>query len=786
MKNYYYFKSFWNFIRRNKLFTAINVFGFAFALMFVILLGFYIQREYTVDSNEVNKDRIYRMEYTEGSQFSTDYAAGVQFSGVIPGMLEGRYPEIDKMTRVAIMYDVDVAMQEDENARYKESALMVDSTFFSIFSFPYVEGGPSTAMRTKDEIVLTESTARKIFGTESALGKTIRMNNLNMTVSAVLQDLDHTHFKNPGLFFHIEMVNNWWGNSLQNGYSNFVSIYFLAHPGADLPARAGDIEEYLYNAGYPLLKDGLGKNIQITPLEDLYLSPLVAYFGRTNNKVFLTVLLATALLILFFAVINYINLSVAQTGFRAQEAAMRRLLGGSRGELFRSLILESITICAASFLIGLGLAFAFEPIFQHMLDTEVTVAGGLTWTNIGMIIGGVFLLGVLSGIVPALAISSFQPIEVVRGTFKRKTKMVYSKVLIGFQYCITIALIGCTLTMTRQVDYMTSSDIGFDKDCILAFNNPGRETAAFINRLKSVPGVEQVAQSDGAPTIWGRTTVIIDKEDMTHNITFYRADTAFVSMMGFEVLHTTGGGQTNGWWLNETAWRQLGLKEGDTEFIGNGDFGFHALGVLKDFHTTGFGEPIGEVAITVSNNPDHYRSMGNILVKVSKSDPFRTRDRIGELYGEMYGANLFDANFIDHWIEIQYTKQKKMIGMLGTLSLLAITISALGMLAMATYFARQRSQEVAVRKVFGALTREVLGRLMASFMKLVVVAFVFAVPVIWYAMREWLMEYAYRINLSWTIFALAGLIALSIAGCTVLWQSLKVAMMNPVRSLKSE
>ena len=364
--------------------------------------------------------------------------------------------------------------------------------------------------------------------------------------------------------------------------------------------------------------------------------------------------------------------------------------------------------------------------------------------------------------------------------------MVYSKVLIVFQYCITIALLGCTITVIRQTNFMMKTDLGYRHDYLLTCDNVARnvaERASVRSQLMAIPGVEQVAFVAGTPTDGGNNNSATDKEGRDHSFQVFIGDSAYMEMMGFEIIRRTGVKSQQGVWLNETAWKRMELPD-DATVCWTPQFGEKAplLGMVRDFHTTDLSKPIGEAIICQLPEENFYP--WQILIRVSPADPFGTMNRVREWYNNYKGGQLFTGSFLDDQIQQQYESQERTAQVLGFLSLLAIVISALGMLAMSTYFMRQRAQEVAVRKVFGATSGEVLAQLVMGFLKLVLVAFVVAVPVIWYLMRGWLAGYAYRIPLSWTIFALAGLTAFAIAFLTVLWQSMKATRTNPVVAIK--
>ena len=581
MKNIFHFKSFLNFLSRNKLFTAINVFGFAVSLMFVVLLGLYVQDELSVDSFHANKDRIFRVEY-EGS---------AKLPPGLPALLEARYPEIETSTRVmSVSGEIDpIAGFTDEEISV--SGMAVDSGFFNIFSFPFVEGSAASAMRTRDDIVLTQRFARRLFGQQEAVGRSLRIAGHDFTVSGVVRDFEHTHFANPQMVVSIHwMPLLWLGIENPKQASNIMGIvngaydipvYLMGRENTDLAARLDTAElAHAFRDVFELtlFQRGDLRSPRLTALEDVYLTPLASRSTVYNDRTYLLVLRLAAMVILLFAVINYINLSVAQSGFRAQEAATRRLLGGSKGSLFAGFVLESLIICFVSLCLGVLLSMLVEPWFRRVMWTNISVEGAFTAGNIALALAGVVVIGVISGLVPAYVLTRFKPIDVVRGTFKRQTKMVYSKVLIAFQYCITIALIGCTVTIMRQLDFMRHSDLGFDTEQLIVCGN--RFTATRMDgvrgELMSVPGVSAVSFSHAVPGIgnYNGRYGHYDIDGKLHNLAGFFGDTAFLRVFGIETLRETGLRESDGAqiWLTEAAWRDLELAPDATEYTrGDGE-----------------------------------------------------------------------------------------------------------------------------------------------------------------------------------------------------------------------
>ncbi|WP_300730475.1 ABC transporter permease [uncultured Rikenella sp.] len=763
-------KSFWNFLQRNKLFTAINIFGFAVSLMFVVLIGLYVQDELSVGREQPNRNRIYRLRNEEFSEFSAPIAAD----------LRNRYPEIEATLRI-VSQNWPVTDGDQEGIR--EEVLLADTSFTAFFELPWVEGSPATALRTRDDALISQSCARAWFGSEPALGKSLRVNGRERIVSGVYRDLKTTHLKPVDIILPFENVVEAYDGDILNDYGRSIfDLYVMTAPHTALtPERADEIHAWLQSF-YWVYRNGIAEQFIPESGDDLYFTELPASYMRSNNRTFLLVLGITALVILLFAVINYINLSVAQSGFRAQEVAMRRLLGGSRKSLFAGFIVESLLLCLVSFGIALLLASSVEGWFREVMQTDISLKENLTTGNIALALGGIVAIGLVSGLMPAYVLTRAEPIDVVRGMFRRQTKMVYSKILIAFQYCITIVLLGSMITISRQLDFMCRSDLGFttSNTFVMAYApGPNGTPAGLRSALLSVPGVEGIGYSRGIPG-FGTNSNTFERNGRQISIQWFPMDSAAFRMFDFTVVRHFATDDREAVWLNESAWNRMELTETEPEFRCWGAT-FRVAGVLRDFFASDMTRLRGPVLIQPMGDdswPIH------VLVRVSGDDPVVLSERIRNAYMAYNGGDPVVPEFYDGMVARQYDHQQRTARIIGAFSLLAIVISALGMLAMATYFMRQREREVAVRKVFGSTSRQALTRVMAAFLKLVGVAFVVAVPIILYLMREWLSGYAYRIPLSWTIFALAGAMALAIAGSAVGWQSWRTARANPVDVLR--
>ena len=771
MKTIFDFRAFLNFLGRNKLYTAINIFGFSVSLMFVILLVTYTRQEYAVDQFHSNKERIFRLCNESGSCFAP----------LIGRDLKARYPEIETYVR---LFETDEVATAGER-HLKAKILLSDPDFFRMFSFRLAEGDTAQVLRSKNGALLSESFARNLFPEGNYLDKTVTIKGESVPVTGILRPFGNSQFVTPDVMLSFEewapLVYGWDG-VLKRGYASAsFPLYLMLKPHADLSAKMPDMLSHLKTYYWPY-KDDHARELTIIPLTEVYLSnPLYASEQiRIGSKTLINTFFSVAMLILLFAVINYINLSTAQSESRAREMAVRRLLGCSRKALFTRLIVESVLLCILSLLIALLLAGIAEPVFNRILQTHISVSNLFSASNLGIGVVAIILLGLLTGVIPASVITRARPIDVVRGSFRHKTKMVYNKLLIGFQYLITIVLLGCTLTMSRQINMMQHADLGFDTANKLYHSIPDlnpSQSAGLKNQLLQIAGVENVALVRGVPML-GFNNTSDTWHDRPISIQRFEGDSSYLKIMGFHILRDNRTDDRKAIWLNETAMQAMELPDSASycEY-----FKCPIAGIVQDFRYRDLTHP-AEPCI-IEHMQDNYWPWACIIQLTNLDSPVTLRT-IERVYREYTGGMPCEYKTYDEVMHQQYAAQQRMSDILFGFTLVAILISALGILAMATYFIRQRSMEIAVRKVFGSTNREVLQRLVLHFVRYVLAAFVIAVPVIWYLMHDWLSQYVLRIPLSWTIFALAGLTALAIAVATVFGQSWRAANSNPVDAIK--
>ena len=787
------FRSFFNFLGRNKLYAAINIFGLSVSLMFVILIADYTLRQLTCDDYHAKADRIYVIGNEEC--ITSGY--------YLQKYLRDRYPEIESTCAVAVSGQSTDATQPVEVGLQKYSAtiLFADTTFFRIFDYQLLDGDREQVLASRDNVVLSESFARKVFGTFNPMGQVIRFpdEEKSYVVSGVVRDIDRSVIPNMDIVMRAERlcdINS--ANDEHMSNSGAVTTFILARPGADLTAKIPDMLDY-FKEIYWIYKGNVYQHVTLTPLRDVY------FLSQNNDGgfnygswPFVMILFGVGAVILLFAVMNYINLTVAQTGFRAKEMAARRLLGASRGEIILKLILESTFLCVVAFVIAFFLAAAVEPGASRLLGSKIGVWQDMTPAVVACYAAFIVVLGVVAGFIPAMMVSRYKPVDIVRGSFRHRTKMFYSKVLITIQNVITIVLIATSLTIGLQIRHLISAPMGYNTADILDVSTEiftGKpQIAQFREELLREPCVEAVALGCGTPHDRGNNNTMQYGPDRMIGFQIFIGDSTYFRILGLERLRdnhlATREDGNNALFVNQYALQALGIAEDATNFkVGeNYTYNYDIAGVYRDFQLGSALDELQPVLLKYYDSPEEFLKKAypwNILVKIrgDKTAAYNTVKSVFERISD--GAVFTGAEYIEQEIEADYAQQRRILHIVGIFTLVAILISALGLVAMSTYYIQQKEQEVAVRKVFGSTRGEVLVRLVGNFMRLVGAAFVLAVPVAWYLLERWLQDYSVRISLSPLIFLASGAFAAAVAFVAVFWQSSRAADSNPVDSIKN-
>lgn len=773
-------KSFWNFLRKNKLYAAVNLVGLTVSMAFVLLLAVYIQRQLTTDSFQQNADRIYVVANEDN----------VTMGYWLDKHLKNNFPEIEKGCCVANI--ASAAAFNIDGERVYGSTMAADSTFFEMFSYDLLEGNKADWRVSQDRCMVSREFANAHFGDKDPLGQIISFNyegSFQLTVCGVYEDFGNSILKAPDVLIRgdlMPLINTSHDEYMSNAGGGICFV--MAYPGADLQARHSDILDWC-EENFWVYKSQYDK-VRIIPLRDMYfLNEGIRYGSDTiqfGNRSFVNLLLAMCILLLAFAVLNYINMTTALTGFRAKEMATRRLVGADKRSIFFKVISESTLICGISMLLAILLAEALAPTASRILEYQVSVFKAVTPVGILLVLGFILVLGILAGIVPALLIQKAQPIEIVRGTLRLKTKTVYSKVIIVVQNVVAVVMLVSALTIGLQIRHMVSADLGYNTKDILVVDNAFGQTGKIrplLDKWREEPCVEEVGQGDGIP-LGGTNNWTMEMPD-GHWVSFQQiqGDDKYFDILGLKVKQDNH--QPNKWWLNEYAFKQIGIEETATEFQ-TAQNGTRSIGgIYYDFKIRPLEQDQSAAMIyNRGENPDDDYPW--ILLVKTTGDQAAAKKQVEAACKEVFPDRLFEAQYIEEMIEDGFADESRVLNIVLIFTLLSILVSAMGLFAMSSYYMQQETRSVAVKKVFGAEYNGVLKELVLSFMKMVGIAFVIGVPIAWFIMNRWLSGYGHRIDLHWWIFVLAGLTVAVIAAISVLYQSIKTARTNPAEALKKE
>ena len=777
--------SFINFLKRNKLYSAVNLLGLSLSMAFVLLLAVYVTSQLGIDSFNKNADRIYVIAQKE--TLSTGYW--------LPRHMKANFPEIERSASYSSNglqeYKID---GNTVNARTSYA----DSSFFDIFSFPLVEGDFREWKASTSGVLISESFAKAQFVDKDPVGREIRFDGADstvstLTVSGVFKDIENSIIKPCDIFLRGEImtITN-LANDERMSNSGSSTCFVMAYPNADLPARHDDILKWCRENWWTFSSDygGDENDVRIIPLRDVYfLSDGNEDYNDSlilGNKTTVMLLAGMCFLLLLFAILNYVNMTTALSGFRAKEMATRRLIGATKGGIFLKMIIESTIICAAAMVIAILLGEAIFPVASKVLNYDISIFKAVSPLSVLVCVLFTVLVGVIAGIVPALIIQKAEPIEIVRGTLRLKTKTLYSKVIIVVQNVITVVMLVTAFTMFLQIRSMINAPMGYNtEDQITISNEYGRagELAPLINKLKAESCVEAVGLGDGYPMFSTNNWTMSTESGKEASFQLVKGDSAYFNILG--IRKKQDNHSPNNYWLNEYAYGILEIDETATEFTTKSNSTMQIGGIYYDFKIKPLLEEQHPALIYQYDEYPANRWPWTILVKTTP-DHKEAFARVKAVIDELYPDKIFDASYVEDDIKMVFASENRVLEIMVLFTILSLFVSALGLVAMSSYYMQQERRTVSLKKVYGADYDTVLWGLVAEFMKMIGVAFIIAVPVAWYLMHTWLNGYSYRIGLHWWIFAVAGLFTAVIAALAVLWQAVRAARTNPAIELKKE
>jgi len=797
LKNY--FKIAFRNLLKNKAYSVINIGGLAIGMACFLLIALYIQNELSYDHYHEKGENIYRVIHQRNSEDADTWVWG---NAPIGPALKSDFPEI--VEKVQFSGRSDILLTYEENSFQESECFYVDATVFDVFSWPLIYGDSKTALETPYSIVLTETTAKKYFGNQNPVGKTLegiggRANDGTYTVTGVMADVpSNSHFSfdvlmSMGSFYQSRPeIFEWWGYVDFYTYllvsDNFDQKGFQSKTPAFLDKYLGtrDAEQYY--------------NFYLESLHNSYLhSEAVRQPGITGSLSNLYIFGCIGLFLLAIACINFMNLSTARSLERSKEVGVRKVIGASRKGLMYQFLGESFVLVLLASVLGLVLAFLALSWMTDFTGKEFNIEDILNVPTLLLYMGMVLLTGLLSGSYPALVLSGFKPISVLKGAFKNSPSGTrVRKGLVVFQFSLSIALIASTVLVYNQLQFMMDKDLGFDQErqLILDFNWDGEvlnNLEAFKNRFKAHPDIASVSVSRTVPSTHfpsAGTTVETPNGEMKYFEPFvFEVDEAFVPHFNIKTI----AGRTyskefatdtiSSLVINAAAAKSFGYAN-PNDIVGKkfqqwGREG-NIIGVVDDFNYISLHSEVAPLTL-------RYLPVGRYFsLKIQSDNLQRTIIEIREIWIQMAPHRPFMYKFLDTAFNEQYQADIKFRKLFMLFSLLAIGIACLGLLGLATYSAMQRTKEIGIRKVLGAKATHIVTLLSKDFIKLVVIAIFIATPFSWYAMNQWLNAYAYKIDIQWWIFAISGSIAILIAIATIGFHAFKSAMSNPVKSLRTE
>ena len=783
-------KSYITFLSRNKVYTAINVFGLSLSLMFVMLIGVYVWQEYRVTRDVPDSDRIETigMSMSGKKYLGTHHYAGKQ--------LMKTFPEIETVCGVCGMGMV--VNKGDE--RIRAQALTVDSTFFTFFGYPLKEGDAARCLEAKDAAVVSETFAMKLFGETDVVGRTITFcDSLKLRVTGVMKDLQGRILIRPDIVvnFQCQKYGNYANTdeAFLQGMVNMSgsSVFLRLCEEKTFVGREKDLTECYASFWNHFAEQKPDEKMYIEPFsikyKDVFFSKADGNGNlRSGDITLVKILTAVALVILLFAVMNYVNLTVAQSGKRAREMAARRLFGAQRREIAMRFVGESMMLCVLAFMIALLLAFVFSRSFGELLGTRMDMSVMVSPLSLGMLLAILLATGIVSGIIPAVVSSRVEPMEIVRGTFVHKTKMVFSRVFIVVQNVITITMLACALIMVMQMKHLTDAPLGFRQDNILTINNVSLPES-FIQELKTLSCVKLASPSMGTPADGGNNQTIVGSEGFVDmSIQHFIVEKEFFDIYGLSL--TDGSKPKPGmYYMNKSMENAAKASDAIRDprntlkkiHLLNHDFEEQYGGTFRDFRIRNIEEEQCQLLISVVDKVQYCWNL-NILMEGDLEEGY---NEIAKLYHKIYHEDMGEkqARFIDDQVQLAFETQIRTSRIVSLFALVAILISMLGLIAMSTYFIEQRQKEIAMRKVFGSTNAQMHRRLVRTFLMYVVIAFVISVPIVLYFMKDWIIQYSYRITW-WPWIAVAGAIILVISFAAVMVQSWMAANENPIKHIK--
>jgi putative ABC transport system permease protein len=802
-----YLKSAFRSLSKNRTFAILNITGLSIGLTCSLLIALYVMDELSYDKYNVGADRIYRID--EEIKFGGFNYDGTQVSAAMGPTIAKDFPQIEHYTR---LQGSSITVHKGVENVNESKVAYADSSLFDVFTLPLIAGDKETALKEPHSLVISESMARKYFNSLDVLGKTLLINDsATYKITGLIKDMPGQANFHFDFFMPLSEKGESRGTSwFQNNFWTFV----LFKPGTDVPRfeqqlnkamvqyQAATFKTVLNSTQAAFEKAGNTIRVSLMPITAIHLHSHKQYEMGVNGSIqYVYIFSAIAIFILLIACINFMNLSTARSANRAKEVGVRKVLGSLRNNLIAQFLSESFVACCLSFLVAIVLAILLLPLFNTLADKQIPQSVFLS-TPVWLGTIGLFVfVSLVSGSYPAFFLSSFQPIKVLKGNLAAGFKgSSLRNTLVVLQFSISVVLMIGTLVIYNQLQYIRNKDLGFNKEQVLVLQNTdalGGKAGAFKNELLQIPGVQQITSSPYMPMTGfrnsqGYTTVPqFDGKNFTLMQT-WGVDEAYIPTLQMKLLH--GRNFSDQFPTDSTA---VVVNEAAAKLLGNASpldkhlyridnlstkslTAFHVVGVVKDFNYNSLREEVTPIVLYL--HPDNE----GMALRIRTQDIPGLLKAIKLSWTSLQATQPLSYTFLDDAFNEQYKEDQRRGEIFLIFSILAIFIACLGLFGLVTFAAEQRSREIGIRKVLGAAVSDIFTMLSKDFVKLLLLSIVIASPIAWWAMNHWLQDFAYRISIGWWMFVLVGAVCLLIALGTISFQTIKAAVANPVKSLRSE
>ena len=794
----------WN----SKGYSAINIIGLAAGLATCLMIFLFVLDEINYDRYNLKAGRIYRVD--TDLRFGGNHFILAVTSDPMGPALKKEFPQVEQQVRFRSYYG-GIRIKKGEEWIREERVISADSTLLDVFTLPMTEGNPRSALVAPNSIVITEAMAKKYFNTTHVVGKEMLVNNDNFKVTGVIKDIPlQSHFS---FDFFLPLAAS--GESRENNWiSNNFNTYIVLKEGADPAKLESQLDAFAERYIGPQVKSVMNMNLDelkksgnwirysLMPLTRIHLYSDKESEFRPNGSIRdIYIFSAIAGFILLIACVNFMNLSTARSASRTREVGIRKVLGSLRIQLIYQFLSESVLITFIALLIALGMVMLLLPFFNHLSEKELVASSMARPWFLAVLIPLVLLVGFIAGSYPAFYLSSFRPISILKGKLAANFKSGWLRSgLVIFQFTISVILIVGTVVIQSQLTYIRNKKPGFDRSHVLVIQNPyvlGKHAVTFREQVLNISGVQGATLSGYLPTGNSRTDSPLFPDASRNQKTavsmqIWKVDEHYIPTLGMQMSRGRNfspqlASDSSGIIINEAAARMLGF--GDplnkplyymNSLTKNDVQAYHIVGVVKDFNFNSMRQHVTPLALFLQ--PD----WGSIALRVQSTDMSSLIDQIRHQWKALSPDQPFSFSFMDDDFNSIYKAEQRVGRIALIFSILAIFIACLGLFGLVTYAAEQRTKEIGIRKVLGASVSSIVNMLSKDFLKLVFVSLFLAFPLAWWWMNRWLQDFAYRIRISWWIFAAAGSLAILIALLTVSFQALKAAWMNPVKSLRTE